>query len=46
MDDQDLPSNESGHVPAESTTQLTLAAAVALADDESESDRQEVSHDG
>lgn len=45
MESQDLPSNESGHDPAESTTQLTLAAAVALAD-ESDSDDEEVSHDG
>ena len=46
MPEQNLPTEEPGHDPAESTTQLTLAAAVALADDESESDPQEVSHDG
>lgn len=45
MQDNKSPTEESGHVPEESTTQLTLAAAVALAD-ESESDGQEVSHDG
>lgn len=44
MTEQNIPTEESGHVPEESTTQLTLAAAVALAD-ESTSDDEEVSHD-